>query len=1241
MRRLQDVLATDYGLADQLNGWNLWQAWAISDDGMTIVGAGTNPAGQGEVWVATISAPSVTLIGDANGDGVVDNADFAVVVANYGMTSGATVAQGDFDGNARVNLRDVLLVKTHFGERLSAASRAPLAAAIPEPASWLVALLAAIVIVAFRIAAWLRLRATVTLAVALITFFAAGSARANGYSFTPLGFLPAADFSIARGISADGSVIVGWSSSASGTEEAFRWTNAGGMVGLGNLPGGTFGSFASGVSTNGSVIVGSSPSSGTPREAFRWTSGGGMVGLGDLPGGDFYSGAIGVSSDGSVIVGLSESASSASGFEAFRWTNAGGMVGLGDLPGGVFFSVANAVSADGSVIVGNSFSTLENEAFRWTIAGGMVGLGDLPGGIFRSVANDVSADGSVVVGWSSSASGTEAFRWTSGSGMVGLGRLPGSTTSFAYGISADGSVVVGQSNSAAGSEALYWTATDGMVSLRSLLAAGGVSGLTEWSGLFGARDVSADGRTIVGIGTNPAGQNEAWVATIGDSPVLIGDANGDGVVDAADLAIVVANYGTTTGALVAQGDFDGNARVNLRDVLLVKTHFGETLSAASRAPFAAAIPEPPSWLVALLAAIVIVAFRIAAWLRLRAVVPLAVALISFYAAGSARANGYSFTPLGDLPGGSTSSRANGISADGSVIVGSSSSASGNEEAFRWTNAGGMVGLGDLPGGTFVSFANDVSTNGSVVVGSSSSAAGSEGFRWTSGGGMVGLGDLPGGDFYSGVTGVSSDGSVIVGVSESASGREAFRWTSTAGMVGLGELPGGNFFSAATGVSSDGSLIVGNTSSASGTEAFRWTNAGGMVGLGDLPGGNFRSLATDVSADGSVIIGESSSASGTEAFRWTSGSGMVGLGRLPGSTSTIANGISADGSVIVGFSGPDGFRWTATDGMVSLRSLLGAAGVFPGVTGWVGLSPIDVSADGRTIVGFGGNQAGQVEAFVATIGDSPVLIGDANGDGIVDNADLATIVSNFGTTSGATVTQGDLDGNGREPARRPGSQVSFRRDPIGRPARRGDSRTGELVTGAFGGNHDRCASNCDVAEVARYRKAGRRANLFFPNHHRFGQRLFLHAAGRSARRARSPVEPPADDSRTVAERPRTAAKAPPPAAKAARMAARGPRTAARASEMAAEVSLPAAKAPRMAAHAPGTAAKLPPGRPKLCRHDPGAAGRWDLAAKSLFVVRQDNIANMPRTAVPEPTTLMFALAGLGVLTRLRTNHLPKT
>src|SRR5262245_31107084 len=54
----------------------------------------------------------------------------------------------------------------------------------------------------------------------------------------------------------------------------------------------------------------------------------------------------------------------------------------------------------------------------------------------------------------------------------------------------------------------------------------------------------------------------------------------------------------------------------------------------------------------------------------------------------------SLTPLGDLPGGDFFNLAEAVSADGSTVVGFSSSNSGNQ-AFRWTASAGMVGLGGL------------------------------------------------------------------------------------------------------------------------------------------------------------------------------------------------------------------------------------------------------------------------------------------------------------------------------------------------------------------------------------------------------------------------------------------------------------------------------------------------------------------------------------------------------------------
>lgn len=319
---------------------------------------------------------------------------------------------------------------------------------------------------------------------------------AQAASFSGLGLLSGATASTAAGVSADGSVVVG-----SSGNQAFRWTAAGGIQGLGFLPGGTS-STATAVSADGSVVVGGSYAPYSPYDfhlqAFRWTATGGMQGLGSL----LDSRANGVSDHGSLVVG--EYLPPTFFSQAIIWPQGGS-------PGAIAYptylsSAAKGVSADGSVVVGYvekaGFSIME--AFRWTQAGGLEVLGFLPGNSHSS-ASSVSADGSVVVGQS----GSEAFLWNSSQGMQGLGFLPGSSASSASGLSADGSVVVGQS----GGEAFLWNSTEGMQSLAQVLIAAGVTNLTGW-GLANATAVSADGYTVVGYGTNPNGQGEAWIADL-------------------------------------------------------------------------------------------------------------------------------------------------------------------------------------------------------------------------------------------------------------------------------------------------------------------------------------------------------------------------------------------------------------------------------------------------------------------------------------------------------------------------------------------------------------------------------------------------------------------------------------------------------------------------------------------------------------------------------------------------------
>jgi probable HAF family extracellular repeat protein len=334
--------------------------------------------------------------------------------------------------------------------------------------------------------------------------------------FMPLGVPPGSYASIPWDISADGSTVVGYVDLYVDPveREAFAWTREGGMMGLGDLPGGRFNSEARAVSADGETVVGWGHESDR-HQAFIWTREGGMTGMGDLPGGLVESEALGVSANGSVAVGWSNSAA---GLEAFRWTIAGGMVGLGDLPGGIFSSQAYGVSASGAAIVGEGNSASGWEAFIWTRSGGMMGLGDLPGGQFYSQARAVTPDGSTVVGHAGSVSGgvwgSEAFRWTAVDGMVGLGHLPGHTESSAFDVSADGGTIVGQSRrlDETFSKAFIWDETQGMRQLDVVLTELGLD-LNGWT-LEDAWGISANGRVIVGNGRAPDGSYQAWLAVI-------------------------------------------------------------------------------------------------------------------------------------------------------------------------------------------------------------------------------------------------------------------------------------------------------------------------------------------------------------------------------------------------------------------------------------------------------------------------------------------------------------------------------------------------------------------------------------------------------------------------------------------------------------------------------------------------------------------------------------------------------
>ncbi len=198
-------------------------------------------------------------------------------------------------------------------------------------------------------------------------------------------------------------------------------------------------------------------------------------------------------------------------------------------------------------------------------------------------------------------------------------------------------------------------------------------------------------------------------------------------------------------------------------------------------------------------------------------------------------------------------------------------------------------------------------------------------------------------------GVSADGTVIGWTFTAGGQRRAFRWTRDGGIQDLGTLAGGNS-SEAFAISANGRVIVGTSRyTEAGSRAVQWVDDASAVDLGaDSP-----ARANGVSADGSVIVGLANSA----PFRWTAATGAQRLEGFPTAWFGNATAVSANGSVVVGFAAASNmsshpFRWQ--DGEVQLLPLLHSGSNATG-------RALDVSGDGRIIVGIANLPSGSFRA----------------------------------------------------------------------------------------------------------------------------------------------------------------------------------------------------------------------------------------------------------------------------------------
>lgn len=174
-----------------------------------------------------------------------------------------------------------------------------------------------------------------------------------------------------------------------------------------------------------------------------------------------------------------------------------------------------------------------------------------------------------------------------------------------------------------------------------------------------------------------------------------------------------------------------------------------------------------------------------------------------------------------------------------------------------------------------------------------------------------------------ISGLSADGTVACG--NSADGLyEACRWTAADGFtrLGMSAVAAIGRSGGIPGISADGNRVSSSivSSDLTVTPALWIKGVGWQEAMPPLPpdGGNIDESygsAWALSGDGSTVVGlywrPGSTDGSAHAFKWTAAGGLVGLGSQ--GASSRANGVNADGSVVVGWSEaiPLGHAWQPT------------------------------------------------------------------------------------------------------------------------------------------------------------------------------------------------------------------------------------------------------------------------------------------------------------------------------------------
>ena len=414
----------------------------------------------------------------------------------------------------------------------------------------------------------------------------AGAPAAHGQEFFPIGSLDGAggvggQSNFVRAISADGRLAAGGAilsgASVCDSQQGYTWSRGDGIqpfAAVGECVTSVFDMDAA-----GETIVGSGAPT-NPLRGYYWTEDAGFIEIPQIfedRGRTFFNPEttrLRVTGDGSAVIGTGFRIASgipSSGSQPFRWTPSEGYEFL-DLPAPGAAGLPNGVNVDGSVIVGSTTTSSGDGASIpaiWTADGSVRNIARPPAsrtGFFR----DVTPDGRVLIGGGrlEDSNVPRSFSWTEDNGWFDLGDFPaGGTGGFPLAVSDDGSVIVGgYTLFGFGGRAYIWTEDQGIQDLNEVARGLGID-LLGWT-LTQATAISADGRTIAGVGTNPSGVDDSWVLVL-ESSSCPADFDGDDRLSIFDFLAFQNAFDSGD----SSADFDGDGRLSLFDFLAFQNEF--------------------------------------------------------------------------------------------------------------------------------------------------------------------------------------------------------------------------------------------------------------------------------------------------------------------------------------------------------------------------------------------------------------------------------------------------------------------------------------------------------------------------------------------------------------------------------------------------------------------------------------------------------------------------------------------